>query len=445
MYKFKSLFLIIRLFIASFYEYFFTGNHLEFADAPAPIPWSEMIKTGAVKDRVDVDVRTKIFTNRPDVGFMTMLLTMLQVEGIKSTKVIGYEERALPDKVQVAAAGGVAAGVAGATRDITLVSGQGDMIEINGLVLLDYEPATGYTNYAKIVARVGDVLTLQPWHTPNTKILGKQAGGTVADGIAHDTKIWLLGGSYPQGSASVDGVTPLTNKFYHVTAIDKTPFSIARSAQNERFYGIPEIDRIRNNAEYRHLLKLEKSLLLNQEMYEKEASSSDKTHEGTPRGIEHWLLNYGGIIEQYNNWSFDILKGWSRDLFDPKIVEGYQSKRLMLANKVMSGYWWQLNEEKRCVITPNKDFGVPGVNHIVFDDGEFDMKVHPILNEKYPDDHYGMALHLNYLEYTPFQTTILQNAIQNNDVDGVKSQYLTEWTYLLYLPELHGIIRKLKT
>lgn len=415
--------------------------HSVYADVRTTIALEDAVKSGIVNERVDIEVDTKIYKDRETEAPMTYLIETLKSRPTTTPSVVGFEQRAKPDVVTIN--GAISAPSVGAGISVTLVAGQRKFISINDTVEFQYTPdtANAFTAHGWVTAKSsGDanVMTVVPVQA--TKKLAKNSGG-IPDG----TRIIITGNMYNQHSKSVTPTHILTNKVTNVTQIIRTGFELSRTAGKQRMFGESERSRNKHAKQLEHLASAEKTLLGNGAMEIIEQTQDNSIQRGYMAGLKYQIANNSDKNLQYSNPDefLDAFDQWETKLFNRQIIDGVQRRRFALVNTATSNFFTWLKRERPGVdIEDNKSFGIDGVQTIKTGNGKIDFYVHPYWDLKYNDAKkpFLMATHLAYIEHRPFQKTILRANIQDNDLDGTKDEWLTEFTYTLYLPELHGIL-----
>jgi len=216
----------------------------------------------------------------------------------------------------------------------------------------------------------------------------------------------------------------------------------------EDLYGDTERAEQRLEKEQLHAYKRESAMLFNgKKVIQKANTNASKIQRGYMQGFEYTLLKEG-TSDEYDNWDYAAFLDYLAEVFDPLLIDGEQNRRMVFYNQAARRKLTDLKFSKSWEMEMgNKQFeklGIKGVDTLWTDSGILDLYLHPIVNLKYNNlnEPYFMLFHAGYIEYKPYRPTTLRVGIQNNDVDGIKDEFLTEETYLTYLPELHGVYRK---
>lgn len=406
------------------------------------IALEDAVKSGIVNERVDIDVDTRIYKDRETNAPMTYLIETLKSRPANTPTVVGFEQRAKPDTVTIN--GSISApSSAGDPITVTLTAGHRKFIALYDTLKFLYTPDTGngYTAHGWVTAKStnnANQITVVP--TQSSKKLSKNSSG-IPDGV----KIIITGNMYNQHSKSVTPTHILTNKVTNVTQIIRTGFELSRTAGKQRMFGESERSRNRHAKQLEHLASLEKTLLGNGAMEVVDQSQDNTIQRGYMEGLFYTVKKNSDKNLQYDNPDefLDYFDVWETKLFNRQIIDGVQRKRFALVNTATSNFFTYLKRERPGVdISDNKSFGIDGIKTIKTGNGVLDYYVHPYCDLEYSDPKkpFICAMHLAYIEHRPFQKTILRANIQDNDIDGTKDEWLTEFTYTLYLPELHGVL-----
>lgn len=413
-----------------------------YSDVRTTISLEDAIKSGIVNERADIEVDTKIYKDRESEAPMTYLTETLKSRPTTTPTVVGFEQRAKPDVVTTN--GSISApSSAGDAITVTLVAGQRKHISVNDTIEFQYTPDTGngFTAHGWVTAKsTGNANQMTVVPVQASKKLSKNSSG-IPDGC----RIIITGNMYNQHSKSVTPTHILTNKVTNVTQIIRTGFELSRTAGKQRMFGESERSRNKHAKQLEHLASLEKTFLGNGAMEIIEQTQDNSIQRGYMAGLKHQIANNSDKNLQYSNPDefLDAFDQWETKLFNRQIIDGVQRKRFACVNTATSNFFTWLKRERPGVdIEDNKAFGIDGVRTIKTGNGQIDFYVHPYWDLKYndPKKPFIMATHLAYIEHRPFQKTIIRANIQDNDLDGTKDEWLTEFTYTLYLPELHGIL-----
>ena len=258
----------------------------------------------------------------------------------------------------------------------------------------------------------------------------------------------ITGTMYPQGSASVTPVSFFPTVIENYTQIQRTGYEYAKSAAGENLYVKGTLkNMLMEDARRDHLLKMEKTLLFNGPKYKKTIAATTETLQlGYMEGLIYTVKTNSSNATSFTSgaWNYDIFDQFQWSLFDPELDDDV-GKRLLVCNKATRKFFYDLKKEKYLVndIKANDGYyGIPGISSVYTDAGVFDMMVHPRVHARYPAmaDPFGLALHLDYIQFKPYEAVHLETNRQNRDVHGRKDEFICEWTYLLHQPVYHGVL-----
>ena len=423
----------------------------------AIISYDSAVKSGIVDERVDIDYGNKIYKDRKGIAPLLYLTNTLSSRPARTTKIRGFEQRSPSRFVTPLANFGANASTCTVkvsaedyrsiqkymTFNIHMTAGSVDPDHCTTSVYVDGKAISG-SDYVLTL----NAITFKPDGVTRAKIARDNSGTQFA---AATTKLFRTGTLFGQNDRSVDPATHIPNVIENYTQIFRNHYELSDSVAMENMYANEtERNRLMEEARFEHLLGLEAALLFNGKGTLDTQTLNSSLQRGYMQGLEYTLTQEGAV--NYTTYSdpndfADAFDDWQYKLFSPKIIDGNQYKRLLLCNKAMRKHFSDLKLQKPGIeIGANGIYGIDGIDTIKMDNGfSFDAILHPLVDEKYPDSDkpYGMALHLAYIEGRPYRNTRLKANIQYPDQDGAKDEFITEWTYLLYLPELHGVIQYL--
>lgn len=443
--KLSSMFLSLFAFVFGVKAEQYFEADLFYAAPATFIAYDTAVKTGIIQERVDIDYGIKIYKDRVNIAPMTYIMDNLRSRPAKTTTVKGFEQRSAGRFVTAVGTFGSAANSANSPATLTLSSNEVKSIqvyqtfEITGTTIV----GASYTKYCYVSAKpTSTTITLYP--VDKTKIL--RPSNSLAT-WASGTKLFKTGTMFGQNDRSVEAVTNKVNVIQNVTQIFRNPYELSESARMENLYANEtERNRLMEEARFEHLLGIEAAHLFNGPMVLDSETSTPTVQRGYMQGLEYDIKTNSPHYTVYNDPVdfMDAYDSWQFGLFSPRIIDGNMYKRFLICNKAMRKFFHNLKEQKPGIeIGANGTYGIDGIDTIKLDNGySFDAFLHPMVDEKYPDDDkpYGMALHLAYIENKPYRKTRLKANIQYNDQDGLKDEFLTETTHLMYLPELAGVI-----
>lgn len=444
---FNKLFTFLLLLVAGFSNAVpFFGVSKAYGAVGTFIPYDQAVKTGIISQRVDIDYGPKIYKDRVNVSPMLYIMDNMRSRPAKTTTIKGFEQRSYKRTVTATSAI-VPAGSVNTANTLATVSLSADdvkSVQVNSTFEIMFSGSiTGnYTKYVYVYDKP-TTTTIRLLPIDSTKAVRSAAGTDFPSG----SKLWRTGSMFGQNDRSVDGVSTHVNVIENYTQIFRNPYELSESAKLENLYANEtERNRLMEEARYEHLLGIESALLFNGPKVLNTQTSSSSVQRGYLEGIYYTITQNSGNHTTYSDPVdiMDAFDDWQYGLFSPRIIDGNQFKRFLLCNKAMRKHFHNIKEQKPGIeIGPNGTYGIPGIDTIRMDNGyEFDAYLHPMIDERYPDEDkpFGMALHLAYMEFRPYRRTKLNANIQYNDQDGIKDEFKGEYTYLMYIPELAGVI-----
>lgn len=409
-----------------------------------PMPYEDAVKSAYIENRTRIDYNEAIHKDRKGNTFFTYLIRKLNNKPAKTTNPKGFEKRAIPQVVTVAEAADP--GEIGGDVELVLGTGEADYLTVENNLAFDMatDETNHYTAFVRVKSKIdSETIVVEP--VDPTDAIGKSA----IVGVPISTKAYVTGDSFAQNSGSVSPIHNAVTVVDNVTQIHRTGYALSESSMKEDLYGPTERSEQREEKEILHAYKRESAMLFNgKKVIIKANANSSKIQRGYMQGFEYTLLQQG-TSDEYDEWDYEAFLNHLALVFNPLLIDGEQTRRMCFYNQAARRKLTDLKNSKSWELIQNnekfsKKLGVQGVDTLWTDSGVLDLYLHPIVNLKYNnlDEPYFMFFHPGYIEYKPYRTTQLKVGIQNNDVDGIKDEFITEETYIVYLPELHGVYRK---
>lgn len=279
----------------------------------------------------------------------------------------------------------------------------------------------------------GELMRVITW-TSNVSIeVTRGFAGSTAAAIALATdnpKFFLVGSAYPEGSEHPESVRYRPTKEYNYTQIFRNSLKATRTAMQTRLRTVDEIRDAKTQALLYHSIAMEYGYIF--------GGRSEALSGGQP------LRTTGGIIS-FIPASQNIDKlGVAYDMseFESDMLEvfrwGSQEKMCFCGNRAMLAFNQMARLNSSLEITPaQKEFGMD-VRRFFTPGGTLVLKTHPLFNQITSDiggspayrslDAWALILDMAQLTYRPLKNSDTQYLPdrQNNGMDGLESEYLTE-------------------
>lgn len=293
--------------------------------------------------------------------------------------------------------------------------------------------ATTITVADGTVYGAGDIL----WNTRTNEIMevngapsgntltvrrGVGSGGTGVAGLVND-ELTVIGNAYPEGSASRSARTTKEVNNFNYTQIMRTPVEITRTLMKTETYTEDDWKYEVKKSGVEHMKKLERSL-----WFGKREESTDTTNNasGAPKRTT------GGILNQFIQTNFFTSAGtlteaeWNNFL-ETALKNGSSYKYVFCAPRVLSVVS-QFGANRVLQKQSDQIYGVT-IHEYQSPHGMVKLVRQPIFDETVQTSGMAVAIDLANMKYRYLQdsdTAFLDNR-QNNDIDGKKGEYLTEF------------------
>ncbi|MBR5430593.1 MAG: DUF5309 family protein [Firmicutes bacterium] len=310
--------------------------------------------------------------------------------------------------------------------------------------------AAGYTASATSVKvadgsiiRVGDVLHLPASGenvlvsavSTNTLTLVRGYGSTSAAAITNNDPVINLGPAMAENSG-LRGVlsTTAANK-YNYTQIFRTPFSLSGTEAASALYGGKDRGFQRRKASLEHKRDIARAMYFGQRREDTSGAAPRRTMGGVLEflaGAESCAFDVSSRPLTYRNFDNYVAK--------PAFAHGSGEKLLIAGPYLASAInCWAENKLVSAVDT-DTTYGIR-VKDLITTYGDLKVIYDPLLDVGVYAG-YGFVLDAENLRYVCLdgRDTKLRMGVQDNDVDGVIDEYLTECSLEVRCPKTHFLV-----
>lgn len=269
-------------------------------------------------------------------------------------------------------------------------------------------------------------------------------------GTGVNPNLLVIGSAFEEGANAPTGLNFDPTKFYNYTQIFRNALEATRTAMKTRLRTGDQVKEAKREALEYHTIEMERAMFW--------GSRFEGTRNGKPirttGGIRYWVENNASsnVVDQDGAATdLETLEGWMKDMF----YWGSQEKMGFCGNEALLTIQQIVRKNANYeLVQGQKEFGM-NVSRLVSPFGTLVLKTHPLFNystggTQGGGDYYGFnsslyVLDMENLRYrylTDSDTKYLPDR-QSNDLDGMKSEYLTECGLELHHPETFFIINGL--
>lgn len=276
-------------------------------------------------------------------------------------------------------------------------------------------------------------------------------GGTAAaainfDGAGVNPNAFMIGSMYQENSSAPPGVNYDPVKGNNFTQIFRDTLEMSRTAQQTRLRTVEQVKEAKRETLEIHGMGIEKALIF--------GGKAETTISGNPARAMGGILSFiPAGNKRANNGAALTMDVFEEDMynifkFGSSEKMGYCGNRAALAvnQMVRKNSQYQIHSGQ-------KEFGM-NVWRLVSPFGELVMKTHPLFNqlgagtttavEYLSIESWLLVLDMENLQYVYMQDTKYEQDLQANDIDGMKSGYLTECGIEVHHGKTHYLITGLK-
>lgn len=402
-------------------------------------------------DQRTLDWGTKILDLEPDSAPFVTLSKKLGKEKAVNQKFISFEDRPYLRWFYV----GVVTGAPGSMTDLDLEIVENDTdypaaaayIQTNDLL---YDPlhdhvmfvssvdySTGRITVTREYAGQGESAAA-PWITPatydgRTANLGDVTSDTHTDPL-DGNRIVKVSNVYPDGGLSAIARALAMTEVFNFIQKFQLAYDIDEETMIAELEGGPELKRLQARKAIEHLKDIELQLILGDRDARYVTVGGQRKMVYTTAG----LLHSGITVQEITTADFNE-ESWRSFLRLCFAVEGSKEKVMLCGGQVIEANdKWAMGR----VVINDKLSATMGmtVPAYVTTFGKLNLIYHPLLKNSF--EGYGIVLDMNYLKLKVYgPDTQLQTALQANDAQERKDQYLSRFGLKLGLKEVHRILK----
>ena len=321
-----------------------------------------------------------------------------------------------------------------------------DLLE--GATAVNY--ASGYASSATSIVvddgsiiRAGDVLHLPATGenllvtavSTNTLTVVRGYGSTAAAAITDDDPVVNLGPAMAENSGLRGVVSTTAANKYNYTQIFRTPFSLSGTEAASALYGGKDRSYQRRKSSLEHKRDIARAMYFGQRKEDTSGSTPRRTMGGVLEflaGSDSCAFNSSTRPITYRNFDNYVAK--------PAFAHGSGEKLLIAGPYLASAINCWAENKLVSAVDMDTTYGIR-VKDLITTYGDLKVIYDPLLDVgAYAG--YGFILDAENLRYVCLdgRDTKLRMGVQDNDVDGVIDEYLTECSLEVRCPKTHFLI-----
>lgn len=282
---------------------------------------------------------------------------------------------------------------------------------------------------------------------------------TATDSVADNDPIWNIGSAFEEGSGAAEPTSDELTLAYGSTQIFKNAFAVTNTLQATHLFGGEELARLRAQKENEHKMDIERMLVFGERKGNRATAAAHlmgTTHNiRTSDGFIACMEYMDGLSDSWDHYMYSItMSTYTFDSFVDDMAEVFEygsDTKLALCGSGVLGYFSKLgssgflNESQvRITLEPGAEvFGVK-IQKLITPHGTLVLTPEKILRGGSADGNYQnymMVVDLPNVSIRPLKgrDTHMETAVQNNDEDLIKDQFLTETGFALKNPKTHSL------
>lgn len=335
---------------------------------------------------------------------------------------------------------------------------EGDADEPSGATSISVtEGATKLVeNHLLYAEETGEIMRVSSDPTSDTAIpVERGFAGTSAQAFDAGTgtinpNLTVIGTAFEEGANAPTGLNFDPTKFHNFTQIFRNALEATRTAMKTRLRTGDAVREAKRECLEYHSIEMERAFFW--------GSRNEATQNGNPirttGGIKYWMDNHASanVINRGGSATdLETLEGWLKDIF----AFGSSEKMAFCGNEALLTIQQIVRKNADYqLMQGQKEFGM-NVSRLTSPFGTVVFKTHPLFNYSSGGTHNAVAYFgFNSSVYVLDMENIVYRFLedsdtkylpdrQTNDLDGMKSEYLTECGIELHHPETHFIINGL--
>ena len=292
--------------------------------------------------------------------------------------------------------------------------------------------------------RVGDILKI-PSTGENVLItaIGSNAltvvrgyGSTAAAVIADAADVLNIGSAMPENSSMRVAKSTQTSNSYNYTQIFRTPISLSGTENASKLNGGQDRAYQRRKASLEHKRDIARAMYFG----ERKEDTSGTTPRRTMGGLISFLTAGSNTVAFSSSGTALTYRNFDINVAQKAFLHGSKEK-LLIAGPLLASSINDWAEKKLLTdVSADKTYGIR-VKNLITSYGDMKVIYDPLLEGSVYGG-YGMVLDTDNIRYAYLdgRDTKLNVDIQNNDVDGIIDEYITECSLEVRLPNTHVLI-----
>lgn len=311
-------------------------------------------------------------------------------------------------------------------------------------------------NHLILSEETGEIMRVSSDPSSDTSIpVERGFAGTSAAALDGSTgtinpNLLVIGSAFEENSSAPTGLGFDPTKFYNYTQIFRNSLEASRTAMKTRLRTGDAVREAKRETLELHSIEMEKALFFGNRFEGTQNSNPIRT----TGGIDYWMSNHASAkVKNQDGAATDLetLEGWLEEMFQ----FGSAEKMAFVGNKALLTIQQIIRKNATYNLSGSeKEFGM-NVTRLVSPFGTLVLKSHPLFNylgggTKNSTDYYGFNSSMYVLDMDNFKYRYLEDSdtkyvpdIQNNDLDGMKSEYKTEMGMELHHPDTHFVVHGL--
>ena len=366
--------------------------------------------SGAInQDRVDINIDQKIAQYRPSAAPLTVLLKQLSRKEVGTTTFQWMEDDLLKRELSV-----TNAYTAASAATDTLTVDDGAVVQVDDII---YIPSAG------------DAIVIVNSISGNDLTVTSVSSATIPS-IAAGSFALITGNAYSENTRSKDPITTKTVTKSNQIETIRTPISFSDEDLKQDYKTESDQELQIRKKEVEHAKDIEHSILFNAK-----STGNLPADKRTMDGLLRFIPGDNIHNVDYSTLSEDQFDNMQADIFE----YGSEEKLVLTGPSLLQAITpWA--KGKLEILPKEKNYGL-NIRRYISPFGELYLLKHPLLNGNFSGLSFVVDLENLTYRYFTDSDTILRKFIQENDITGIKHEYLTRCSLQVKLPKTHHLIK----
>ncbi|MFH0809722.1 MAG: DUF5309 family protein [Pseudomonadota bacterium] len=273
----------------------------------------------------------------------------------------------------------------------------------------------------------------------NTLTVSRNWAGDGAHAVSDNDYVLVIGNANEEGAGIREGLYTQPTKDYNYTQIFRTPLELTRTAQKTKAWTGERLNDAKREALYIHSCDMERAFLFSGRH---EATGGGGKPKRTTGGVVRHFIHADNVVSCNSGGTAGNLDIGDWETYLQQMFRyGSQDKLAFCGNQALLVLNRMARKESEMSLQPNAKFFGMKLTQWVTPWGTLTLKSHPLFNEIPGHSRCILAIDMDNVVYRFLDDTDFLKDRQANDIDGQKSEFLTEAGLEVHHPRTHYLLK----